>query len=225
MLPEDLWRCYPVLYHIAWDGSWPSIKEQGLLSTKALLRSYGKNDEEIAKLTQARRAHWVEIGCPGRPRAVLRDQKPLTDAGLRRALVDSTEPWEWYDLINSMVFFWPTKKRLMTMISASAYKEVTHDVLVVDAKALLRLESRNIRLSKINSGCTKPMPWPRDKTLFKEFKDYPFEDRRKKYGVGKAVAEVCVLDRVDRIEEAVLEVKRGTAGEVMEALAGRWPEG
>ena len=144
----------------------------------------------------------------------------MTDAGLRRALGDSAEPWEWYDLINSMVFFWPTKKRLKTMISALAYKEVTHDVLVVDAKALVRLESRNIRLSEMNSGCTKPRAWPRDMTLFKRFEDYPFEDRRKRCGVGKAVAEVCVLDRVERIEEAVLEVKRGTAGEVMTALAG-----
>lgn len=221
MLPEDLWQRYPVLYHIAWDGSWPSINKHGLLSTKALLRSYGKSDEEIVELTQARRPHWVEIDCPGRSKAVLRDQKPLTDAGLRRALGDSAKPWEWYDLINSMVFFWPTKNRLRTMISAPAYETVAHDVLVVDTKVLVGLESTNIRLSQMNSGCTKPMPSPRDMTLFKRFKDYPFEDRRKKCGVGKAVAEVCVLDRVERIAEAVLEVKRGTAGEVMEALAER----
>ena len=35
MRPEDLWHHYPVLYHIAWGGSWPSIEEHGLLSTKA----------------------------------------------------------------------------------------------------------------------------------------------------------------------------------------------
>ena len=86
MQPQDLWSHYPVLYHIAWGGSWASIKEQGLLSTKALLYLFGKSDEKIIELTRTRREHWVEIECPGRPRAVLRDQKPMTDEGLRRAL-------------------------------------------------------------------------------------------------------------------------------------------
>ena len=220
MRPEDLWRHYPVLYHIAWKGSWASIREHGLLSTKALLRAYGKSEGEIAELTQARRGHWVEIDCPGRPQAVLRDQKPLTDAGLRRALRGSAEPWQWYDLINSMVFFWPTKARLRTMITAPAYEGVAHDVLVVDAKALVGLEQDNIRISEINSGCTKPMPWRRDMTLFKRFAEYPFEHRRKKYGLARAVAEVCVVDRVERIAKATLDVKRGTADEVIEALVG-----
>ena len=219
MRPEELWRHYPVLYHIAWGGSSPSIQEHGLLSTKALLRLYKKTNEEIVALTRVRRAHWVEIDCPGRPSAVLRDQKPMTDAGLRRALDGSAEPWQWYDLISSMVFFWPTTARLRTMLTASAYDGVAHDVLVVDARALVGLERDNIRVSEINSGCTRPMPWPRDMTLFKRFADYPFEDRRRKYGVAKAVAEVCVVDRVERIAEAVLDVKRGTAGEVMKALA------
>ena len=219
MQSEELWRHYPVLYHIAWGGSSPSIQEHGLLSTKALLRLYGKTDKEIAALTQARRAHWVEIDCPGRPSAVLRDQKPMTDSGLRRALGGSAEPWQWYDLINSMVFFWPTTARLGTMLTASAYEGVTHDVLVVDARALVGLERDNIRVSEINSGCTRPMPWPRDMTLFKRFADYPFEDRRRKYGVARAVAEVCVVDGVERIAETVLDVKRGTASEVMKTLA------
>lgn len=219
MRPEDLWGHYPVLYHIGWGGSWPSIKEHGLLSAKALLQLYGKSDKEIAKLTQARRAHWVEIDCPGRPRAMLRDQKPMTDEGLRRALPDSVEPRHWYELINSMVFFWPTKKRLKTMISASAYRRVIHDVLVVDTKTLVRLEEPHIRLSRMNSGSTKPMPHPRDMNLFKRLEDYPFETRRRKQGKEGAVAEVCVEGRVEEIREAVVDVKRGLPGEIMRDLA------
>ena len=219
MKPEDLWRRYPVLYHIAWGGSWPSIKEHGLLSTKALLRSYGKKEAEIRELTQARRPDWVEIECEGRPKAVLRDQKPLTDAGLRTALGGSAEPWEWYDLINSMVFFWPTKKRLETMISASAYEKVTHDVLVVDAKTLVQFEEPNIRLSRMNSGSTRRGAYRRDMSLFKRFEDYPFEIRWRKQGRAGAVAEVCVIDRVEKIREAVVDVKHGLPGEIMDELA------
>ena len=218
MRPEELWRHYPVLYHIAWAGSWPNIEEHGLLSTKALLQLYGKSDADILELTRARRAHWVPLDCPGRPRAVLRDQKPMTDEGLRRALPDSVEPWQWYELINSMVFFWPTRARLRTMISASAYKAVEHDVLVVDTRTLLRLEEADIRLSRMNSGCTKPMPHPRDMDLFRRLKDYPFPERPSASAIAKAVAEVCVVDGVERIAEAVLKVESGSSRDVMEAI-------
>ncbi len=220
MKPEDLWREYPLLYHIAWGGSWPSIRENGLLSAKALLRLYQKDEGEIARLTRCRRPHWVEIECPGLPQAVLRDQKPMTDNGLERALQGSAQPWEWYDLINSMVFFWPTKKRLETMLSASAYRHVQHDVLVVDTKELVRLEAPKLRLSRMNSGCTKPYPHLRDTSLFKTLPDYPFDCRRKKRGWANAVAEVCVSERVELIAEAVMGVARGSASEIMSALAG-----
>lgn len=221
MEPGDLSSNYPVLYHIAWGGSWPSIRENGLLSSKALLRLYGKSDGEIAELTQYCRPHWVEIECPGRPRAVLRDQKPLTDAGLRKALGGSAEPWQWYDLINSMVFFWPTKERLETMISASVYEMVDHDVLVIDTKKLVDLEGPKVFLSRMNSGCTKPFAHPRDMDLFKRIEDYPFESRRKHCGRAKAVAEICVLDRVEKIAKAVLEVRCGPAREILKGLSGR----
>ena len=62
------------------------------------------------------------------------------------------------------------------------------------------------------------MAWPRDMRLFKHLGEYPFEERRKKYGVGNAIAEVCVMNRVERIAEAVRDVKHGTADEVMVAL-------
>ena len=77
MEPENLWRSYPVLNHIAWGGSWPNIKANRLLSTRALLRVYRKDGQEIARLTRRRRGHWFRIGCPGMPEAVLRDEKPM----------------------------------------------------------------------------------------------------------------------------------------------------
>lgn len=215
MQPEQLSKYYPRLYHIAWGGSWSSIKENGLLSTKGLLRLYCKSEDEIRSLTQNRRKNWIMISCPGQPSAVVRDQKPMTDEGLRRALPDNVEPWQWYELINSMVFFWPTKARLKTMISASAYKKVEHDVLVVDTKKLIHLEKTNIRLSRMNSGCTKPFPHKRGMELFKSFEDYPFDSRLKQCGRKRAVAEVCVLDRVDRIQEAVIDIIHGLSDDIL----------
>ena len=218
MRSEDLCRHYPKLYHIAWGGSWPSIREHGLLSTRSLLKLYGKSDSEIAKLTQARRGHWEEIHCAGRPKAVLRDQKPMTDKGLRKALPASVEPRRWYELINSMVFFWPTIKRLETMLTAAAYQEVEHDVLVVETKALLQFKEAEIRLSRMNSGCTRPMPHPRDMDLFKRIDDYPFPNRPSPSVVKKAIAEVCVIDRVERMAEVVIKVESGSACIILEAI-------
>ena len=105
------------------------------------------------------------------------------------------------------------------MISASAYREVEHDVLLVDTKTLVQLEESDIRLSRMNSGSTKPMAHPRDIDLFKRFEEYPFETRLQNQGRERAVAEVCVMERVDRIREAVADVKRGFAAEILAALA------
>ena len=217
MRPEDLWSNYPKLFHIAWGGSWECIREHGLLSTKALLHLSGKSDEEIVERTKAWREHWDEIELPGCLRAVLRDQKPMPPKNLQKVLPPSVAPRQWYELINSMVFFWPTKNRLKKMISTKVYQKVTHDVLVVDTETLVRLEEPNIRLSRMNSGSTYGGNC-RDMNLFKRFEDYPFEKRRR-HGIERAVAEVCVVDRVEKIREAVVDVKRGLPGEIMAEMA------
>ena len=218
MRPEQLSDLYPELYHIAWGGSWESIKANGLLSTKALLRLYGKSEEEFIALTQKHRPNCVKINSNNLPQAVIRDQKPMDDGGLIKALPENFKPWQWYDLLNSMVFFWPTKQRLKTMISAQAYRQIKHDVLIIDTQKLVELEEPSIRLSRMNSGCTKPYPHQRDMSLFKTFEDYPFNSRLKQSGWEKAIAEVCVLDKVDRIEEAVIDTKHGFAKDILDDL-------
>ena len=85
------------------------------------------------------------------------------------------------------------------MLRAPAYRDVRHDVLIVNTRELLRLEEPNIRLSRMNSGCTRPFAHPRNLELFQTLSDYPFERRRKKYGSAKALAEVCVTDGVELI--------------------------
>ncbi len=219
MKPEDLWEHYPVLYHIAWGGSWPSIEKYGLLSTSELLQEYGKNEEEIRNLTQVRRAEPVQIECPGRPIAVLRDQKPMTDEGLKEALVPKTvEPAQWYKLVNSMVFFWPNKGRFERMLKK--YDNTEHDVLVVCTKRLVDLVESDIRLSSINSGFTGKNPSKRGLDHFKRFDEYPFFARlnRPRIGVENAIAEVCVDKRVSRIREAVIRIEHGTVGKILSSL-------
>ena len=141
----------------------------------------------------------------------------MTDKGLVSALPDNMEPCQWYDLINSMVFFWPTKERLKTMICARAYSGIEHDVLIVNAKKLVQLEETNIRLSRMNSGSTY-RSYPRDMTLFKSIENYPFEERWRKQRRKGAIAEVCVKDGVKQIREAVIEVRQGLAKDILKYL-------
>jgi hypothetical protein len=48
LLPVDAERLagvYPVVYHMAQDGSWPSIRDRGLLSTRAIVDLYQPDDQ------------------------------------------------------------------------------------------------------------------------------------------------------------------------------------
>lgn len=117
-----------------------------------------------------------------------------------------------------MVFFWPTKKRLETMLFISAYEAMTRDVLAIDAKKLVQAERKNMRLSAINSGNARPMAFLRDLTLFETLQDYPFEERRRKYDKARAIAEVCVVERVQKIADMVIQVQTGTADEILAHL-------
>ena len=138
----------------------------------------------------------------------------MSDGGVRAALRGSMEPAEWYALLNSMVFFWPSKSRLKTMISAKAYRNLQHDVLIVQTEALVSNHADKLRLSPINSGCTKPFPHPRSGKIFKPAEQYPFDDRKTKYGVNKAVAEVCFVKAIPDIERYVIDVKQISAADI-----------
>ncbi len=209
MRSEQLAEFYPRLFHMAWQGSWENICKYGLLSSQALVELFELIPEQGGLLLQNHRPEWVKISCAGLGTATVRDQKPMSDKGVCTAL-GVNDPRPWYELLNSMVFFWPTKERLRTMMSAKAYIGMKHDLLVVDAEKLVDHHCDNIRLSSMNSGATKPIPHPRDLNLFKTFEEFPFGDRRKRYGVKKAVAEVCVLNSVRDIKDLIVDVRTVT---------------
>jgi hypothetical protein len=93
---SDLVEIYPRLWHMAEDGSWDSIRERGLLSTTALLDLYSVNGPTRISLESTQRPQSVSISRVGLPDAVIRDQKPMSDAALKECLLDGIEPAEWY---------------------------------------------------------------------------------------------------------------------------------
>lgn len=206
MRPEQLAEHYPQLFHMAWQGSWDSIRKRGLLSTQSLVQLCGLGEDERNSILQQHRPNWVEISSPQIGTATVRDQKPMDDAGVRKAL-GGGDPRRWYELLNSMVFLWPTLDRLRTMMGARAYAGMSHDLLLIDTAKLVIRHENNIRLSPMNSGATKPFPHPRDLQLFRTFNEFPFDARLKSHKQAKAVAEVCVVRAIPDIADLVVEVR------------------
>ena len=214
---EEFSKFYPVLYHMAEENTWESIKKHGLMSTTALLDLYhieGKRRDTIEKL---HRPVCMEISNSRYGKAVIRDQKPMSDKDLEKCLV-RLRPTEWYQILNRHVFFWPTRKRLSTMLNARAYRSLKHTVLTIDTALLLQKHKDESQLTAINSGCTKPIPRPRGENTFLAFDSFPFTERRKKYGKGNAVAELAVEYSVSNIRDYVIRVDHMIQEHVLETI-------
>src|SRR5690606_19027857 len=154
-------------------------------------------------LVRQHRPECVELRHDTFGKVVVRDQKPMSDAGLLRCLDNGLTPPDWYELLNRRVFFWPTEKRLHRMMCARAYKSDTHAVIVVDTASLLDAHFNNVLLSKMNSGCTVPFPHARGSKTFLPPTEHPFESRLKASGEGFAelLVEYAVPDIVDHTVE------------------------
>jgi hypothetical protein len=215
MTEAELVAAYPRLWHMAEDGSWPAIRAHGLLSTAALLDLYGIAGAERDALLTRRRPEAVALARPGLPGAMVRDQKPMSDAALLRCLDPGLAPAEWYGLLNGLVFFWPSRRRLLRLVGA--YPDRPQTILTVRTASLLAVHRDAVRLSPINSGSTIIKPQPRGRGTFLPIADYPLALWRRRRGLGEAVAEVTVPHAVPDIAAHVVAVHR-LAGGVATAL-------
>src|SRR4051812_6107133 len=100
---DELVERYPQLYHMAEPYSWESIRKHGLLSTTALLDLFEVPPGQRRLIESCRRPEAVTLDHPVHGRAVVRDQKPMDDKGLTRALRDGITPRQWYELLNRHV--------------------------------------------------------------------------------------------------------------------------
>jgi hypothetical protein len=216
-LDELLVDC-PMLYHMAEHGSWPSIRDRGLLSTSALLDLYEVNGPERTKIEGERRAEGVPLTHSFLPMAVVRDQIPMDDVGLRRCLPAHLEPGDWYRILNGKVFFWLTRERLLRLLGAGAYRDESHDVIEVRSRPLVEAYHDKIWLCPMNSGCTKPFPHPRSESTFRRIEDYEYSKRRRKIKRGERVVELAVDYAVPNIREFVARVVEMRGGEELRTI-------
>jgi hypothetical protein len=166
LTPTELWTRYPVLFHMAEAGSWPSIKRHGLLSTQSLLDLFEIGGERRQEILERRRPELISIEHPKYGRAVIRDQKPLSEKKLAGCLRDGLTPPQWLRLLNSKVFFWVDPKRLTHLREARAYREVRQLVLTISTRDLVEAHLDQILLTDRNTGATSPMAHPRGLDTF-----------------------------------------------------------
>lgn len=192
-------------------GSWPGIRKQGLLSTSRLLDLFEVAGIQRIDIESKHRPEIVRLSHDTHGEAFVRDQKPMSDRSLRDCLQDNLSPSDWYKILNSKVFFWVTKERLLRMLKAKAYRAHAHDVLVLDARSLVRDCAEQIWLSPINSGASIPWKHQRGLSTFVRLRDYPFEEWGKRRGSsGEPVVELAVDGAVQNIERYVLKVVKMT---------------
>lgn len=208
---------YPKLYHMAERGTWESIREHGLLSTSALLDLFQVNGDRRAAIERQHRPQSMDIEHPVFGTATIRDQKPMRERSLLSCL-DGVTPEEWYQILNSRVFFWPTEKRLQNLLGGREYRGRVHTVLVLSTERLLERYGNQVELSPINSGSTLYVPQRRGRYTFSSLQDYPFEERHRKAGKQNAVAELTVDYSVPEVEDLVLEVSHMRGAEVIERI-------
>lgn len=208
---DELSGRFPLLYHMAQLGSWLSVERRGLLSTTALLDLFEKWGDERFRIESCHRPESIPICHPVYGRAVIRDQKPMSDPSVRKALAGSgLEPSDWYRELNSRAFFWLTEERLNRLMNARAYRRQRHHVFIVDTRRLVERHEHRIVLSSINSGCTIPFPHKRGPKTFRRIADYPYAERKRN---RDPIVELAVDYSVPDIRDFVAEVREAGAGQ------------
>jgi hypothetical protein len=205
LTPVYIAERYPVLYHMAEAGSWPSVQDRGLLSTSALLDLFEITGAEREGIELRRRPESVAIGHPVHGTAWIRDNKPINETVLRRTLVGMTEE-EWYRTLNGRVFFWLSEDRLDRLRSAPPYASRPHDILTIDTEALLDRHVDRVELAHLNSGAVHPAAdYPRGAGTFQPIDRYPWQQR---LGVAPSepIVELTALYAVPDIRDLVVDV-------------------
>ncbi|WP_439504133.1 DUF7002 family protein [Methylophaga sp.] len=212
MTPEALIEQHPLIYHMAEKNSWPSIREHGLLSSNEVTNRAGHSVNGTESISRTHRQNKTSYQIPDVGTIVLRDQKPMPPIQIQRALSNGMSASDWYEIINERVFFWVNESRLLTLLNARQYRDLEHDVLVLNTESLIKAHLENVRLCHMNSGNTFPFPHKRDINTFKSIVDYPTKTNGRPQ---KPIVELTVLGGVMDIHEHVLEVRVMKGSEVL----------
>jgi hypothetical protein len=207
LTPDEIAQRWPRLFHMAERGSWPSIRQHGLLSTTALLDLFGIQGESRRSLEDVKRLASHRITHPVHGTAVIRDNKPINETVLRRTLAGMTEV-EWYRAINGRVFFWLNEDRLDRLRQTPAYRGQHHDLLVIGTRRFLARYAKVIELSPYNSGAVHAgSRVQRGTGMYTGIADYPWAEHLRR-NRKEPIVELTVPYAIPDVAEYVLEIRR-----------------
>lgn len=219
MTEDELIERHPRLWHMAADGGWEGIRDNGLMSVTRLLDLYEVEGQPRFAIESARRPQSVVLRKAGLPNAVVRDNKPMFESVLAKNLQDGLQPREWYEILNRKSFFWVDHERLVRLLSARAYAGSPQVVIEVDTRALLERHLADVRLCAINSGQTLYGGQPRGLSTFMRIEDFPSGEGKVGSKTRPRIVELVVEGGVPDIAEMVVNVERLEDG----AAKRLWP--
>lgn len=140
----------PFLYHLTAGVNVDSITTSGTLFSASVLLEAA--DEAEAKVfLRVRRPQHLTIKLNGRLLQI-RDQRPLSEKALAKCLEGDLRPADYYEILNSRVFLWPTIQRLQKHYDR--YKDEKPTLLRFSTSQIIALNP-NLEFSRLNSGATR----------------------------------------------------------------------
>ncbi len=187
---EEFADAYPTLFHISLAQDMGQVMRHGLLSTSALLDRCEVNGEQRFNIESCPRPRSVRISHSVHGNFLINDQASMNAAALSKCLIDLS-PEQWCRSLNRRVFFWPTQGRLAKHIGARLAAVRPKIVFSFETRSVFDvLDFDSFEFSAINSGNTMRKAALRGSSTFLKASDYPFQERRKRRGLGDAIAEV-----------------------------------
>jgi hypothetical protein len=222
VLAADLVRLYPTLFHTAVDGSWPSIREHGLLSTEGLLDRWEVAEQTRRELLTTVRAESTVIEHPVHGIAVVRDQGPLHPPSLQAALIDLTVE-QWLQLLNERVFLFLQRSQVDALVGARQYRDHPNLVISVDTASLVAAYESRVELCRINSGfAQRHNHTSRGSATFLPIAEYEHPARAvPRSGAAYDVKEFTVVGGVPDLVDHVVRVERVVGEVVVEVMYQR----
>ena len=144
------------LYHMSEKGSWSNIQQLGLLSTSTLLDLCGYTSKQRFEIESQLRETRKPIKHPKLGFLYVRDQIPMRDWPEQGIclddLLEGVNRQEWFEFLNSKVFFWVPRDELIKMICAWQYSGKPQWVITVNTRQLLQQYSNKAYVSDQNTG-------------------------------------------------------------------------
>jgi hypothetical protein len=207
-------RTIRTAYHLVDERNWASVQAHGLLSTRRLAAASGYDLQQL----RLHRAKGLTLPSGVR----IRDQSPMPPAVLGKYLQDGLSPEDWYDLLNSKVFFWLDSDRLNRQRRACG--EARQRVLVIDAARMLEKHGSRAAVTPINTRNAMRAAAPRGLSTFVPWLRWTL-DGWEFEKVGRTVSrpanhrpvELTIEDAVEDIMDHVIEMIPLGAGQTLSA--------